>query len=111
MYIYQDSILFIGVKNMLENVMVSVIAAVIYAGSAYLKRSFDPKNPEAFDGTKFLATLVVSVFVGVSLSVMGLNITSESIELQLAMYAGTIMVVENVLKSTVRYLRARGIGV
>jgi hypothetical protein len=66
------------------------------------------KNPEeAFMPSKFLSTVVVGVFIGVAMSVQGMSVTQENVEVQLAMMAGAVTLVEAVFKTVLDSARRR----
>lgn len=78
---------------MIENVGVALIAAVIYSGSMYLKKMSGP-GAEAFDWMKFLATMLVGLFVGLLSGYTGIIPTESGIVEQMGAYAGLVVVVQ-----------------
>lgn len=78
----------------LEQVIMAVIASVVYSMSVYLKR-LPTDKAEAFDWMKIIATSVVAILIG--LLAGGVVPTEASIEAQLAMYGGMTMLVQNAL--------------
>ena len=88
---------------MIETIAIAVISAILYAGSAFMKKNFDHDNPQSFDVTKFVSTLVVSVVIAVSMLAAGIYTISETdITTQIALYAGLVALVENTLKAVYR---------
>lgn len=88
---------------MIDTVILSIVAAMIYAGSAYLKKNLNENNPESFDAVKFLTTVVIAAGIGVVASSLGVVITEEYVALQLATYGGLTAILENLFKSAYRY--------
>lgn len=88
---------------MIETIGYAVIAAIMYAGSMYLKKSTSSVNPQDFDVTKFVSTIVVAAVIAVSMVGAGATIVTEAdITTQLATYAGLTAVVENVIRALYR---------
>ena len=84
---------------MIETIGYAVIAAIMYAGSMFVKKWASSDNPQDFDTTKFVSTLVVAAVIGITMVGAGVTtITEADIATQLAMYAGMTAVVENTLK-------------
>ncbi|MCW3128560.1 MAG: hypothetical protein N2V75_00415 [Methanophagales archaeon] len=81
-------------------ILIAVLAAVIFAASGYLKSV----GTENFDLEKFIATILVGAVVGAVMYASGSPVTESNVAAQLAMYAGVIAVVENVLKAFLRRL-------
>jgi hypothetical protein len=91
----------------IETVMTSVLAALIYSGSAFFKKSVDPDKPQSFKPIKLVSTLVVGAFIGLVSGQMGIIPSSGGIELQLMTYSGLIMVVENTMKTVKRTVQTK----
>jgi len=85
----------------METILLAVVAAMVYAIAGYLKSA-----GEDFNAVKFGATAIVGAFVGVSMFLSGLPITEASVMVQMGIYVGVVVMVENVLKAIVR--KARG---
>ena len=79
-------------------IVVAILAAIIFAASGYLKSV----GTENFEPTKFTATVLVGIVVGAVMYASGSPVTEANVATQLAMYAGVIAVVENVLKAILR---------
>ncbi|RLG35360.1 hypothetical protein DRN97_00175 [Methanosarcinales archaeon] len=85
----------------MEAIIFSVVAAIVFAMSGYLKSAKD----EEFDVTKFATTVLVGALVGVVLYVKGAVITEEAVATQFAAYAGIVVIVENALKAVMRWFQ------
>lgn len=94
----------------LAGIGMAVVSSLVYSLTFYIKKrskkiddfsDFD----EVFQPKKVAATLIVGVFVGVSLQLTGSDITQQQIENQLVMYAGTVALVETGIKTAVRYVK------
>jgi len=85
----------------MEAIIYAVVAAIVFALSGYLKSAKD----EEFDATKFAATILVGALVGVVLYVKGAAITEEAVATQFAAYAGIVVILENALKTVVRWFQ------
>ena len=85
----------------MEAIIYAVVAAIVFALSGYLKSAKD----EEFDATKFGATILVGALVGVVLYVKGAAITEEAVATQFAAYAGIVVILENALKTVVRWFQ------
>jgi len=88
----------------IATVATSILAAVVYAASMYLKKNLSD-NPQSFDPLKFLSTVIVGAIVGIVMCQSGTQVTEQDFETQLATYAGLVAVVENVLKILYRYFK------
>lgn len=81
-----------------EQVILSAIAAAVYSFVFFAKaKAKDPEEP--FNPFKLAATIVVGVIVGVIYSVMGVDFTQQDISTQLTAYAGTVAVLESIMKA------------
>jgi F0F1-type ATP synthase assembly protein I len=87
-----------------ETMILAVLAAIMYAGTEFIKKYMDPTNPENFDYVKFIATIVIGAVIGVASGYQGTIPTELSITEQLALYAGATVVLENVLKIIYRWI-------
>ena len=88
---------------MIETIGYAVIAAIMYAGSMFVKKQAGSENPQDFDAIKFVSTLVVSAVIAVTMVFAGVTVITEAdVATQLAAYAGLIAVIENVLKLAYR---------
>jgi len=81
-------------------ILIAIVAAAIFAASGYFKSV----GTENFDTVKFAATVLVGLVVGAVMYASGSSVTESNVAAQLAMYAGVIAVVENVLKAFLRRL-------
>jgi hypothetical protein len=82
---------------MIENVIFSVGAALIYSVTFYAKK-YDLEEKEEFDKWKFISTLSVGTLVGVGSAFAGYEVTYTNIEAKLVTYAGVIALIESLLK-------------
>lgn len=82
---------------MIENIIFSVGAAVIYSVTFYAKK-YDLEEDEKFDKWKFISTISVGTLVGVGSAFAGYEISYTNIEAKLVTYAGVIALVESLLK-------------
>lgn len=81
-------------------ILYSVGIAVVYSLLVYAKNI--SSEPEKFDWTKFLVTVILGAFVGATLSLSGNPITKESVETQVVAYGFLTVLIENVLKTILR---------
>lgn len=89
----------------IETVVLAIIAAIMYAGTQFIKKNIDPEKPQEFDGEKFGATIVIGAGVGLVFGYSGL-IPSESMVLeQLVAYSGLTAIIENLLKIAFRWYK------
>jgi len=88
---------------MIENILLAVIAGIMYSGTMYLKKSLNADNPQDFDVIKFISTVFVGAFVGIVLTYTGSPVSEQTILTQLGAYAGIIAITENLLKTILRY--------
>lgn len=84
-----------------EQVIMAVVASVIYAMSVYLKR-LPTDKAEAFEPAKLVATMIVGVLVGFLAN--GVVPDEATVESQLMLYAGLVMVVQNGITMVYRYI-------
>ena len=88
---------------MIETIAIAVVAAIMYAGSMYLKKLASSENPQDFDVAKFVSTLIVAVVIAATMIGAGITtITEADIATQLVMYAGLTTLIENTIKTIYR---------
>lgn len=80
-----------------EGMALAIVSAAVYSIVFFFKK-YASDNPEEFKWKKLLATLIVGVVIGAVYGYMGFDITQMLIFEQLAMYAGTIAIVESIIK-------------
>ena len=88
----------------IETIILAVLAAIMYAGTEFIKKYLDSEHPETFNYIKFLATIIIGGIIGVAAGYEGTIPTQLSITEQLALYAGSVVVLENVLKIIYRFV-------
>jgi hypothetical protein len=88
----------------LSSLGIAVLSAVVYSLSMYVKKHLNPDNPQSFDVTKFLTTLIWGAVIGVVLQLSGVPITEQTVEEQFIAYAGLIAITENIVKAILRAL-------
>ena len=81
-----------------KTMVLAVIAAIMYAGTQFIKKNMDPEKPQVFDIGKFGATIVVGASVGLLFGYSGIIPSESTVVEQLVAYSGTTAIVENVLK-------------
>lgn len=82
---------------MIEQIALAVASAAVYSLVFYAKtKASDPD--EEFNKFKFGATLIVGIGVGVSFQLSGVDFNQQDIANQLAAYAGTVALLESMLK-------------
>lgn len=81
-----------------KTMVLAVIAAIMYAGTQFIKKNMDPEKPQVFDFNKFGATIVVGAGVGLLFGYSGIIPSESTLVEQLVAYSGTTAIVENVLK-------------
>jgi len=89
---------------MLGTIVFAMIAAVMYAGSQFIKK-WPGDNPEDFDLYKFAATVILGGLIGIAAALKGDVVDQTSIELQLFIFAGATAIIENSIKIVVRFIR------
>jgi len=77
-------------------IMLGLIGGALYAVSGFLK-SMDEK----FEYKKFLRTVVLGAIVGATNSLLGIPVTEDAV--MVALSAGEVAIVENFLKSVIKY--------
>jgi hypothetical protein len=88
----------------LSSLGIAVLSAVVYSLSMYVKKHLNPDNPQSFDVTKFLTTLIWGAAIGVVLQLSGVPITEQNVEEQFIAYTGLIAITENIVKAILRAL-------
>ena len=86
-------------------ILMAIIASVVYALSMYIKKALSPENPQGFSPSKFIATLIWGIIVGGVLTVMGIPVSEENVQTQFVAYMGLIALTENILKIIWRSIR------
>jgi hypothetical protein len=79
-----------------EQILWSILGAIVYAVGGYFK------NKEPFDKQKFCTTLIVGVAIGI---IQVYTKTSYEAAYNIALSAGLIAIIENVMKAIYRRLR------
>jgi cobalamin synthase len=88
---------------LVETVVISMIAAVMYAGSKYVQKHTGT-GQEAFDYVKFGATVVVAMFIGFMSGYTGVIPSETGVMEQLALYAGLVAIVESWAKTFLNWV-------
>ena len=96
---------------LLQSAGTAAMMAAVYSLLFYVKQRAKKENPEAFDPTKFGATVLVGAGIGVSLALAGVEITQGRVVDSLPMYVGVIAIVESVLKTVWRVLACNVKGI
>ena len=94
----------------IETIVLAIIAAIMYAGTQFIKKNMDPENPQAFDGGKFGATIVIGAVVGLVFGYSGLIPSESMVVEQLVAYAGLTAIIENVLKIAIRWYKGTAVN-
>jgi len=89
---------------MLETIVFAMIAAVMYAGSQFVKK-WPGDNPEDFDWYKFGATVILGGLIGIAVALKGDVVDQTNVELQIFLFAGATAIIENSIKIVVRFIR------
>jgi len=84
----------------------SMVSAVVYSTIFYAKK-FTSKEKEKVNVKKFAATLVVGAAVGVAYGYYGVPVNEANVFEKLAAYAGTIALVESLIKTGMRFMRKK----
>ena len=90
---------------MWEAIALSVLAAILYSLTMYFKKHVNPDNPQSFDPAKFITTLIWGAIIGAYLAYTGNPVTEQSIQAQMALYAGFIAITENIIKGIIRKVK------
>lgn len=90
---------------MIEDILLSIGSAILYSAAFYIKK-VSRDDGEQFDKFKLAATIVVGAAVGIGYQMSGIDFTQQEISTKVAMYAGTVALVESGLKTVWRkYLK------
>jgi len=85
----------------IDQVLISAASAFVYSMVFYAKaRATD--SGENLDYFKLSATLVVGVVIGIGYQIAGVDFGQAAIAGQLASYAGTVAIVESIIKAIYR---------
>ena len=84
------------------SVGIAVFSAVVYSLTMFVKKYLNSDNPQSFDTAKFITTVIWGAIVGVALQMAGLPINEQTVEQQMATYAGLIAITENIVKAIIR---------
>ena len=87
-------------KMDVATVLYAFFAALIYAATFYVNEHL--AKGEEFDPSKFLATLIVGLLIGLFAFMTGNPITQQYMYIQLLAYAGLIILIEKWLKLVIR---------
>lgn len=90
----------------LAQVGTALAASLLYSLIFYAKKRANT-GKETFNPKKLIATLAVGAIVGVNASLAGADLTYLTIEEKLAMYGGTIAIVESGVKIVYRTAKRR----
>lgn len=85
----------------LQQILLAAISAAGYSLVFYIKKRAK-ESPDSFDPYKLASTVVVGIAVGISFGLSGVDFGATDIQNQIAMYAGSVAVVESVLKTLYR---------
>ena len=77
----------------IETVVIAVIAGLLYGMTTFLH-----KEGQTFKLNKLIGTLVISALIGIGAASSGQEVTEDMIAMQLVVYAGAVMFVENLVK-------------
>lgn len=89
---------------MLGTIVFAMIAAIMYASSQFIKK-WPGDNPENFDWYKFGATVILGGLIGIAASLNGAIVDQTNVELQIFLFAGATVIIENSIKIVVRFIR------
>ena len=87
-----------------ETIFLALVAAALYAGTQFVKK-WPSDKPEEFDWTKFFATVILGGLIGVAAALKGIVPDQTSVELQLGLFAGATVIIENGIKTAIRLFR------
>jgi len=82
-----------------ETVVISVVAAIIYSLSFYLK-----KQGQEFSWSKFISTGLTGLIVGLFALMTNSPVTETSVIMQLGVFSGVTAVIESLVKAVIRRL-------
>lgn len=83
-----------------ETIGIAILTAVIYAVIGYAK-----SVNEDFSFSKFGATIVLGLIIGIIMYSSGIPITEANVAEQFVAYGGLLYVVENILKALYRRIK------
>lgn len=85
----------------IQAVALAAISAAGYSFTFYIKKR-TKDDPDTFDPYKLAATIIMGIAVGISMELAGVDFGQADISSQIATYAGTVALLETVLKSVYR---------
>ena len=90
-------------ENMIAaNVIATIVWAVTFSVTVYVKKLTRKDNPERFDIRKFVSTVMYAAFVGMILSITGQEITEENFSTLSAQYAIVAILIQNIVSAIER---------
>lgn len=84
------------------SVLMAMLSALVY-GFVFFSKEFEKTGEEQFSYEKMLATLVVSIFVGLIGYIVGVETSYENFVLVMTSYAGSIAIIETIIKSIMNW--------
>jgi len=94
---------------MIEEIIPAVLGAAAYGIVFYMKEHEkelkEGEIPEDFNPKKLAATVLVGAGIGVGVAFSSQDLTYATFEQQMAMYAGTVAIVETILKTGYRKVK------
>jgi hypothetical protein len=85
----------------IQGVIMAAVTSAVYSLIVYSKKRAKD-DPEPFNIYKLGATVLVGAGVGISMELSSIQLSQQSVETQVAAYAGTVAIVESLLKSSYR---------
>jgi len=85
----------------IQAVILAAFSAAGYSLAFYVKKRAK-KNPDNFNPYKLASTVIVGVFVGISLQLSGVDFGQEQLAAEIGTYTGTVALLESVLKTLYR---------
>lgn len=82
-------------------ILVAACSGALYSFVFYAKKRAG-KSPQDFDPFKLVSTVIIGMVVGIGLQLSGTNLTQEAVSSQVAVYAGTVALLESLLKTVYR---------
>lgn len=89
----------------IETIFLALVAAALYAGTQFIKKVVPGDKPEEFDWTKFAATVILGGLIGIAAALKGIVPDQTSVELQIGLFAGATVIIENAIKTVIRLVR------